>query len=62
MVWPIIIGIIVVGIIAYFIYKKDHGSRSFPLNRYCLACHKRFPDNLSNCPYCNEPYFSYNQN
>ncbi len=61
MVWPILIAIGVIVIIALYIYRKDHGSKGFPLNRYCLACHKRFPDNLANCPKCGEPYFAYHQ-
>jgi len=61
MVWPILVGIAVILFIALIIYKKDNGKRAFLLNSLCLACHKRFPDNLSHCPYCNEPYFSYHQ-
>ena len=61
MVWPIIVGIAVIVLIVILIYRKDQGKRGYPLNRYCLTCHKRFPDNLSHCPYCNEPYFSSHQ-
>ena len=60
MVWPILIVVAVIVIIAIYYYRKDHGARGFPLNRYCLACHKRFPDNLSSCPKCGEPYFASN--
>jgi len=58
MVWPILVFIVIVVIIAIYLYKKDQGSRSFPLNRFCLACKKRFPENLASCPYCGELYFS----
>jgi len=61
MVWPILIAVGVILFIALIIYKKDQGRRGFPLNHLCLACHKRFPDNLSTCPGCGEPYFSYHQ-
>ena len=61
MVWPILVVIGIVIIIGIWLYKKDEGSRGFPLNRFCLACHKRFPENLSNCPYCGEVYFNFNQ-
>jgi len=57
MVWPIIIAVIVIGVIAWYYYKKPQGSKGFPLNRFCLGCHKRFPENLSSCPYCGEKYF-----
>ena len=58
MVWPILVIIGVIVIIAYFIYKKDSGSRGYPLNRLCLSCKKRYPDNISTCPYCGQKYFS----
>ena len=61
MVWPIIIVVLIVIAIGIYLYRKDQGSRGFPLNRFCLGCQKRFPDNLSSCPYCGELYFSFNQ-
>jgi len=58
MVWPILIVIAVIVIIGLFLYKKDQGRRGFEMNRYCLECKKRYPDSLSNCPYCGAIYFS----
>ena len=61
MVWPIIIFIVIIIAIAAYLYRKDHGSRAYPLNRFCLGCQKRYADNLSTCPYCGESYFNFNQ-
>jgi len=57
MVWPIIIVIVVIALIAVYMYKKDQGKRGYALNRLCLTCHKRYPDTLSACPNCGEKYF-----
>jgi len=61
MVWPVLVVIVTIILIALYFHYKNQGKRGYPLNRYCLACQKRFPDNLSSCPECGEPYFSYNQ-
>jgi len=62
MVWPlVIIVVIIIAIALYYIYKPNLGGKNYPLNRYCLGCHKRFPDNLKACPNCGEPYFADNQ-
>lgn len=61
MVWPILVIFAIIVVIALLIYRKNQGSKGFPLNRFCLNCKKRFPDNISNCPYCGEPYFNFHQ-
>ena len=61
MVWPVLLIVAIIVVIVILLYRKDQGQRGFPLNRYCLECHKRFPDNLSVCPYCGEKYFSSRQ-
>jgi len=58
MVWPALLIIAIIVVVLFLVYRKDQGSKGFPLNRYCLQCHKRFPDNLSICPHCGENYFS----
>jgi len=54
--WYLIIIAIII-IVGIYYYRKDYGERNFPLNRYCLSCHKRFPDNQK----MTAPIFEYDE-
>ncbi len=43
MVWPIILGVAVIAVVAYFLWKRDTGSRGQNMNQICLNCKHRYP-------------------
>lgn len=57
MVWPIILGVAIIAIVAYFLWKKDAGTRGQNMNQMCLNCKHRYPKHMTKCPKCGTDYF-----